>query len=84
MAIACEMVAAGQDEAGVKVRSSQESGITVGDNPAVGFLCNVGRAAVGISSLTKWEGVRTRRLIRSRQMCLSGSEMSCHANPTFC
>lgn len=41
----------------------------MGDNPAVGFLSNVGRAAVGMSSLTKWEGVRTRRLIRSRQVC---------------
>lgn len=44
----------------------------MGDNPAVGFLCNVGRAAVGISSLTKWESVRTRRLIRSRQVVLVG------------
>lgn len=40
----------------------------MGDNPAVGFLCNFGRAAVGISSLTIWESVRTRRLIRSRQV----------------
>lgn len=83
-AIACETVAAGQDEAGVKVRLSQESGITVGDNPAVGFPSSVGRAALGISSPTKWEGVRTRRLIRSRQVVLVGLGDVCHANPTFC
>lgn len=72
VAIACEMVAAGQDEAGVKVRLSQESGITVGDNPAVGVPSSVGRAALCISSLTKCESVRNRRLIRSRQAVLVG------------